>query len=186
MKEKEKRGDGLIQGLIQVYCGEGKGKTTAAIGQGIRAVGQNLKVIMVQFLKSSFSGEMEALKQLEPEFKLFRFEKERDFFWNLTDTEKEDIKIEIENGINFVKKVLDTEECDVIILDEILGVLKNHLYPTEEFCKIIDDKPESIEMILTGRELPDIIAQRADYISTIQVIKHPIEKGIQARQGIEY
>lgn len=176
----------MDKGLIQVYCGNGKGKTTAAIGQGVRAVGHGLKVIMIQFLKGNPTGEMETLKDLEPNFKLFRFERERDFFWNLSTEEKEELKIDLKNALNFARKVLDTRQCDILILDEILGALKNHMIDEKELLEIIDEKPSEIEIILTGRQLPDSIKMKADYVSTINDTKHPFEQGIGARKGIEY
>jgi cob(I)alamin adenosyltransferase len=173
-------------GLIQIYCGEGKGKTTAAIGQGIRAVGQEMKVIMIQFLKSSESGELKTLKRIEPDFKVFRFEKQRDFFWNLSEEEKEDLKDEIRNGINFAKKVLDTRDCDILILDEILGVIKNKLVEEKEICDLLDHKPENVEVILTGRQITEELKKRAHYVSEIKPEKHSMKQGIGARKGIEY
>ncbi|NLP45546.1 MAG: cob(I)yrinic acid a,c-diamide adenosyltransferase [Epulopiscium sp.] len=181
-----KRGEPLDKGLIQIYCGNGKGKTTAAIGQGIRAVGQGLKVIMIQFLKSTSTGEVIALKQLEPHFKVFCFEKERDFFWNLKEDQKKELQNEIYNGMNFAKKVLDVRECDILILDEILGVLENQLVDEEEILTLIEHKPEDMELILTGRTITSCIAEKSHYISTIECTKHPFEQGIEARKGIEY
>lgn len=177
----------MDKGLIQVYCGNGKGKTTAAIGQGVRAVGHGLKVIMIQFLKGNPTGEMESLKHLEPQFKLFRFERERDFFWNLSNSEKQDLVEDIQNGLNFARKVMDTRQCDVLILDEILGVLKNNLVDMEDFLDFIDNKPPEIEIILTGRNVPTEIMSRANYVSTIDDTKHPYQnEGVGARKGIEY
>lgn len=173
-------------GLVQVYCGKGKGKTTAAIGQGIRAIGQGMKVIMIQFLKSSLTGELPILKQLEPDFKVFRFEKPRDFFWNLNDEEKKELKNEVLNGLNFAKKVLDTGECDILILDEILAVIHNNLITEKEICDLLDHKPKGMEVILTGRHLTEAIKERADYISEIQEERHPLSEGIEARKGIEF
>lgn len=173
-------------GLIQVYCGEGKGKTTAAIGQGIRSVGRGLKVIMIQFLKGGHTGELKTLSNLEPEFKVFRFEKSRGFFNELTLTEKNELKMEISNAMKFAKKVLDTKECDLLILDEVLGVVENQLLTEEELETFIMSKPQGMELILTGRKLPEMIKEQVDYISEIQPIKHPYEKGIGAREGIEY
>ncbi|NLK21570.1 MAG: cob(I)yrinic acid a,c-diamide adenosyltransferase [Epulopiscium sp.] len=173
-------------GLIQVYSGDGKGKTTAAIGQGIRAIGQGMKVIMIQFLKSSYTGELQTLKKLEPDFKVFRFEKPRDFFWNLNEDEKKELKNEIINAMNFANKVLDTGECDILILDEILGAIENDLVDEKEVCNLLDHKPREMEVILTGRKLTNAIKDRVHYISVIESVKHPISGGIEARKGIEY
>ncbi|MHC1750051.1 MAG: cob(I)yrinic acid a,c-diamide adenosyltransferase [Cellulosilyticaceae bacterium] len=176
----------MEKGLVHVYCGEGKGKTTSAIGLGIRAIGNNLKVIMIQFLKNNNTGECKALAALEPQFKVFHFEKERGFTWTLTEEEKEELKNEIQIAIKFAKKVMDTEECDVLILDEILGAIKAGFLETQDVCTLIEEKSEYVELILTGRYVPDEIQEKADYISRIEPVKHPINKGIMARKGIEY
>lgn len=173
-------------GLVQVYYGNGKGKTTAAIGQGIRATGKGLKVIMLQFLKGGVSGELNTLAKLEPDFKVFRFEKERGFYFTLSETEKDELKMEIINALKFAKKVLDTKECDLLILDEILGVVENGIISEEELKIFIKNRPKHIELILTGRKLPNSLVEDIDYISEIVQIKHPYEKGISAREGIEY
>ncbi|ONI43654.1 cob(I)yrinic acid a,c-diamide adenosyltransferase [Candidatus Epulonipiscioides gigas] len=176
----------MREGLVQIYCGDGKGKTTASIGLGIRAVGSGLKVIMIQFLKSDTSGEIKVLKTLEPNFKTFHFEKQHGFFWELSDEEKSELKNEIEIAMKFAKKVMDTEECDVLILDEILGVIENNLYSEDLLVDFIVSKKDTVELILTGRNVPEKIKDISDYISNITKEKHPMDIGIEARKGIEY
>lgn len=176
----------MKQGLIQVYCGPGKGKSTAAIGLGIRALGNNLKVIMIQFLKNDNTGECKMLKTLEPGFKVFHFEKERGFTWTLSEEEKAELAQEIHMALKFAKKVMDTGECDILILDEILGVLQLGFADLNEVLQLADDKPEFMELVLTGRQLPDELKERADYVSYIDAVKHPMEKGVRARAGIEF
>lgn len=173
-------------GLVQAYCGEGKGKTTAAIGQGIRAVGRGFKVVMIQFLKGTHTGEIESLLRLEPEFKIFRFEKDRGFYNELTVKDKEEVKMEIDNAFKFAKKILETKECDILILDEILGVLYNDIMSVNELNEFVLAKPKEMELILTGRFLPEEIKHNIDYISFVKQIKHPYQKGICARKGIEF
>lgn len=176
----------MKKGLIQVYCGNGKGKTTAAIGQGIRAIGQGFKVIMIQFLKGQECGELNTIQRLEPDFKVFRFDKPEKFFNQMNEAEKEDLKRNIQNGINFARKVMDTRECDILILDEVLGVIENDLIDVEEIDKLLVTKPNQIEVILTGRNLKNELTKRVDYISKIEEIKHPYSNGIKARKGIEF
>lgn len=176
----------MEKGLVQVYCGEGKGKTTAAIGLGVRAIGGHLKVIMIQFLKNDDTGECKTLKGLEPAFKVFHFEKERGFTWTLSNEEKAELKIEIQTALKFAKKVMDTRECDVLILDEILNVITTGFITEEEVLALVEEKPEELELVLTGRYVPDQIAQKAHYISKIDPIKHPMSEGVGAREGIEY
>ncbi|OPZ94046.1 MAG: Cob(I)yrinic acid a,c-diamide adenosyltransferase [Firmicutes bacterium ADurb.Bin419] len=176
----------MEKGLIQVYTGEGKGKTTAAIGQGIRAYGRGKTVYMVQFLKSSETGELLTLKNLEPDFKVFRFEKKRGFIWSLGEAEIEELKAEISRAFDFVKETFKAGACEVLILDEIMAVISNRLVKIDDVLDIIKNKPENIELILTGRDVPTEIIEAADYVSQIGCIKHPFEKGIAAREGIEY
>ncbi|MEE1071799.1 MAG: cob(I)yrinic acid a,c-diamide adenosyltransferase [Cellulosilyticum sp.] len=176
----------MENGLVQVYCGKGKGKTTAAIGLGIRALGNGYKVIMIQFLKHDTTSECKMIKALEPEFKIFHFEKKRGFTWQLNDEEKQEIKSETSNALKFASKVMDTGQCDVLILDEILNSLELGFVSEEEVITLIENKSDDVELVLTGRTLPESIANKADYISRIESIKHPMDKGIDARKGIEY
>lgn len=176
----------MDKGLIQVYTGDGKGKTTAAIGQGIRAYGRGKTVYMVQFLKSSETGELLTLKNLEPGFRVIRFEKERGFIWSLSKTEIEELKCEILRAFDFVKETFRDNACDVLILDEIMAVLGNGLIGINDVLDIVKNKPENIELILTGRNVPSEIIEVADYVSQVECLKHPFEKGIAAREGIEY
>lgn len=110
------------KGLTQIYCGPGKGKTSVAIGQAIRAVGYGKRAIVIQFLKGRATSRLDYLNAMEPEVRLFRFEKKDKFYEDLTDEEKKEENLNIRNGLNFARKVLLTEECDMLILDEILGV----------------------------------------------------------------
>ncbi len=172
--------------MIQVYTGNGKGKTTAAIGQGIRCIGYNKKVHMVQFLKGGHTGELVTLKKLEPLFKVFRFEKERGFTWTLNDTELLELKEEILNAWEFVKQIIKNKECDMLILDEILAVLNKGYIDTTEAVSIFKQGSNSLEIILTGRDAKDAVIEIADYVSEIVLIKHPINKCVYARENIEY
>lgn len=176
----------MEKGLIQVYTGDGKGKTTAAIGQGIRALGSGNKVYMIQFLKSSDTGELKTLKLLEPHFKLFRFERKRGFVWTLNSEEMEELKKDIERAFSFALEALEKKLCDILILDEIMGVLSNSLLTVNQVTELLDGKPENIEVILTGRNVPEDILKRAHYVSEINCVKHPFQKGIEARPGIEF
>lgn len=176
----------MEKGLIQVYTGDGKGKTTAAVGQGIRALGRGYTVYMVQFLKSQDTGELKVLEKLEPGFRVFRFEKKRGFIWNLSEDEIAELKKEVETAFDFVKSVLENSECDILILDEIMAAMSNKLIDINAVADILKNKPSNIEIILTGRNVPDEILDLADYVSEIACKKHPFEKGIGARKGIEY
>ena len=175
----------LEKGLIQVYTGDGKGKTTAALGQGLRSCGRGLKVFMVQFLKGADSGELHSIEKLHPLFQIFRFERERGFFWTLNEQEKKELKEDIDKGIAFIKKVIQENECDILIIDELLGVLGNKLVTIEEVIEFLKSRPESMEIIMTGRNVPPEIAEIADLITEMKEIKHYFRKGVPSRVGIE-
>ena len=178
--------DKLQKGYVAVYTGDGKGKTTAAVGQAVRSAGNGLKVYMVQFLKTDNTGELETAKNIGENFKIFRFQKQEGFFWTLNEEEKEIVRREVNKALEFVKGVIDNNRCDVLILDEIMGVIKNNLIKTDQVIELIDKKPETMELILTGRDAPESIIDKADLVTEMKKIKHYIEKGVYAREGIEY
>ncbi|MDO5707096.1 MAG: cob(I)yrinic acid a,c-diamide adenosyltransferase [Andreesenia angusta] len=175
----------LKLGLIQIYTGDGKGKTTAAIGQGIRAAGNDLDVYMVQFLKTFFTGELHILDRID-NFEVFRFESEKNFFWNLTEREKKVLQEETDKAICFIEEVIREDKCDVLILDEIFGSLHNGLIDENRILELLKSKPKTMEIILTGRKAPQSFIEIADYVSEIKMRKHPFTEGINSRKGIEY
>ena len=160
----------MEENMIQVICGPGKGKTTSAIGRGISALTKGSNVIMVQYLKGSMDMDnMEIIKRLEPEFKIFRFEKTPVFFEQLSEEEKEEPSICIRNGINFARKVLVTGECNILILDEILGILDEGVITREELCSLIAQARQSgISLILTGNVYPQALDPYVDEVTRIQ------------------
>jgi cob(I)alamin adenosyltransferase len=176
----------LSRGYVQVYTGNGKGKTTAAVGQGVRAAGNKYTVYMIQFLKGGETGELESIKSLHPYFQIFRFEKRRGFFWNLNDDEKRELKEEIQEGYKFALDVLKENKCDLLILDEIMGAISNKLITEEQVLSLIDAKPEDIELIMTGRNVPESLIERANLVTEMRDIKHYFSEGVPARKGIEY
>jgi len=178
--------DKLEKGYVQVYTGNGKGKTTAAVGQAIRAVGNGLKVYMLQFLKTEPTGELEIAKLIGDKFQVFRFESKKGFYWTLNEEEKKILKSEIDKAYNFAMKVINNSSCDVFILDEIMGVLSNKLLTEEQVIELIDKKPINMELILTGRNVPDPIKNKADLVTEMKEIKHYMQKGVYVREGIEY
>ena len=136
---------------VHIFCGTGMGKTSAALGKGLREASVGKNVVLIQFLKEKQSGEtMDFFKRLEPEVKLFRFEKFPENYESLTVREQEDEVRNIKNGLNFAKKVLMTEECDVLILDEILGLTDKGIVTIEELRGLIDAVGEDTELYLTG------------------------------------
>lgn len=174
-----------MKGLVHIYTGKGKGKTTAAIGLGIRAYGRGFKVLMVQFLKGAETGEMYTLKKLEPGFLLYRGTEIRKFTWNMTE---EELKQTRKNQQDILNYAMDAAMCggwDMVILDEILGTISSGMIDLGEVVRFLKDKPDSFELVLTGRNAPAELIELADYVSEIEAVKHPMEKGIPARKGIE-
>lgn len=136
---------------IHIFCGTGVGKTSAALGKGVREAGLGRSVVLIQFLKEKQPGEcLDYFKRLEPEIKMFRFEKFPENFESLTEWEKEDEIQNIKNGLNFAKKVLVTEECDVLILDEILGLTDKGIVTMEELISLINSVGDGMTLYLTG------------------------------------
>lgn len=161
----------MEKGLIRIYCGEGKGKSTASLGRALVCASEGKEVFVVQFLKGKMTGTLEYFQRLEPEIKVFRFEKEELYYEELTKEQQEDEARNIKNGLNFVHKVLAIGECDVVVLDEILGLVDLGIITVEEVIALIQTKSEDMEMILTGRNLPEELEDYADYISRLNIIK---------------
>ena len=138
----------MEKGLIQVYSGEGHGKSAAALGRAIQMASMGRDVVIINFLKS-YQNEA-FLKRMEPEIKIFRFEKSEEEFAQLSDKRKQEEIYNIKNGLNFAKKVLVTEECDVLILDEILGLTEKGIVTIDELRGLIDAVGEDTELLLTG------------------------------------
>ncbi|AOY76345.1 cob(I)yrinic acid a,c-diamide adenosyltransferase [Clostridium formicaceticum] len=175
----------LEKGLIHIYTGNGKGKTTAAIGQGVRTAGGGFKVLMVQFLKGDDTGELHSIKKLSPNFELIRFAATNKFYFRLTEEEKVEVKKSVLQGLEMIKRCLKAESYNLIIMDEIMAVIYNNVIDLEEVREILLSKPHYIEMILTGRKAPEPLIDLADYVTEMTMMKHPFEKGIGARKGIE-
>ena len=162
----------MSKACVQVICGNGNGKTTAAIGKGIKAIAHEKTVTMIQFLKGNSEADvLEVLKRLEPEMKVFRFEKYTDLFEYLTDYQKQEELVNIRNGLNFAKKVITTGGCDLIILDEILGLVDQQLIKVDELKSLIEIRPDDMEMIITGKVFPEALREFVDNITKIEDIK---------------
>lgn len=176
----------LKEGYIQIYTGNGKGKTTAAVGLATRAAGREYKVCMVQFLKTSCTGELKSAEKLKPYFNIFRFESPKGFYWNLNDEQKRTLKEEVQKAYEFCLEVLKNKEYDILIMDEIMGALKHDLVTEEQILHLMDVKPVNMELIMTGRNVPKSIFEKADLVTEMKDLKHYIDKGVVAREGIEY
>ena len=152
--------------IVQIYYGNGKGKTTAAMGQSIRAA--SLQTIVIQFLKGKESNEFSYLKKLEPDIKLFCFEKAENFYRNLSEEEQNDERKNILNGFNFAKKVIKAGECDMLVLDEVLGLLDLEIISLDDIIDLINIRDDYFKLVMTGQNMPSELEEYADMISVIE------------------
>jgi len=172
----------LKKGYIHVYTGNGKGKTTSAIGLGIRAAGDGLKVHMIQFMKGRKYSELVTLDNIDG----FNYSQHgRDEFVNKDNPEQIDIDLAKE-GFKHAKELINSGKYDIIILDEINVAVDFNLISLDEVLKIIDEKPEKLELVLTGRYAHPEIQKYANYVTEMLEIKHPYQQGVEARKGIDF
>ncbi len=171
-------------GLIHIYCGDGKGKTTASLGLAIRSVGRGFKVLIIQFLKSQDTGEILTLEKI-PGINLLRTRKGFGFYFQMTDQEKEECRILHDEILREGITMANSGQVDLLILDEIISAYNYNLVDCKELLNFLKSKPESLEVVLTGREPSEELMELADYVSQIKKVKHPYDKGIKARIGIE-
>lgn len=157
--------------IVQVFYGPGKGKTSAAVGQCIRAASLGQSVIIIQFLKGKDAEEFNFLERLEPDIKLFRFEKSEESYDLLLPSQQKGEKQNILNGFNFAKKVIDTGECDVLVLDEVLGLLDIGLIEVSDIIKLIELRDDYTRLVLTGRNLPEELREYVNIISKLDLEK---------------
>ena len=156
---------------ITVICGSGIGKTNAAIGKGIKALGDGKTVTLIHFLKGRGNeGVMRVLKKLEPDLKVFSFERYTGLYEDLPEEEKQEEQINIRNAIGFAKKVLTTGSCDVLILDEILGLMDLGIMTLDEMRRLLSQKPEEMELIITGVVFPEELKDAVNCISEIKTV----------------
>ncbi|MBI4918474.1 cob(I)yrinic acid a,c-diamide adenosyltransferase [archaeon] len=195
-------------GLVHVITGTGKGKTTSALGLALRAVGHGLKVYIIQFMKGEDTGEIFAIKKYVPNItivpygrmalkeqqtKFFHYDGKgadkpigppggKYYYFPPDDKEEEPSRRAMEHAFH----VVNSGEFNVVILDEVNCVLDKSIVPMEALFKLINEKPKNVELILTGRGAPKELMERADYVNEVNGIKHPYDRGILARKGIEY
>ncbi len=171
------------KGLVHIYCGDGKGKTSAAIGLAVRAAGRGKKVLISRFLKTDDSGEVMILKEI-PGITVLPCEKSFGFLFRMSEEQKKEAASYYQE--QFEKTVKMAERYDLLILDEMMASISGKMVPEERVLQFLQEKPENLEVVLTGRNPSDRLKEEADYISEILAVRHPYEKGIPARAGIEY
>jgi cob(I)alamin adenosyltransferase len=172
-----------LKGLVQVYTGHGKGKTTAALGLALRASGQGLKVYMVQFMKGwPFYGELESVKHL-PNITLRQFGRAE--FVNKENPYPIDVRM-AQEALDDARQVILAGQHDLVILDEANVALDYGLIKLADVLDLLDKRPPHVELVLTGRDAPAALIARADLVTEMLQIKHPFTEGVEARKGIEF
>lgn len=171
------------KGYIQVYTGNGKGKTTAALGLALRAAGHGLRVYVGQFLKGQLYGELLSVKKLSPLITIDQFGR-KGFIHVTKNPDEEDIK-RVKRGLKKCLEAMLSKKYKIIILDEINVAVDFSLLSEEEVHKFLDQKPDDVEIIMTGRYAPHSFIKRADLVTEMKEKKHYYAKGVRARNGIE-
>ncbi|MBM7868106.1 cob(I)yrinic acid a,c-diamide adenosyltransferase [Heliobacterium gestii] len=192
----------LKQGLVQVYTGKGKGKTTAALGLALRAIGHGFSVFLVQFMKGTpVYGELAALQRLQPSIQFAQYG--RDCFEGkyhedgspVIDYDKcmirkgeatEEDRQMAQAALHKAREVLCSGEYDIVILDELTNAIYFELVTLEEALELIQLRPEQVELVITGRNAPPEIIEKASLVTEATEVKHPYQEGMLGRQGIEY
>lgn len=171
-------------GLVHIYCGDGKGKTTAGMGLCLRAAGSGCKVLLYQFMKNNRTNERRILEKVENITIIDGLEEEK-FSFQMTEEEKAQRRIFYAQQLKTVTEKAAAEEFDVLFLDEVIYTIGAGLLEEQPLLEFLDHKPEHLEVILTGQGPDEELVKRADYVSEICMRRHPFQKGMPARDGIE-
>ena len=171
-------------GLVQIYYGDGKGKTTAAFGLAFRCAGWGRRVVIAQFLKSSPCGELTAAERF-PTLTVLRSKGIHKFTFQMNDEEKAVVAENCRTLLRQAAELARAEDARLLVLDEVIDALRGFL-PQEELCAFLDERPGGLEVVLTGHSLPEALERRADYITHMVKEKHPYDRGVTARREIEF
>lgn len=173
------------RGMLHIYCGDGKGKTTAATGLAVRAAGCGWKVLFARFLKNENSGELKILDAV-PQIEVLHLTKSFGFYQTLDDEEKKELRCIYKELWRTVEEKVNTGKFDMLVLDEFAAAYRYGLVDREGAVRFLKDRPCGLEVVLTGRDPAPELLGIADYVSDIRKEKHPFDRGIMARKGIEF
>lgn len=174
-----------MTGCVHIYCGDGKGKTSAALGLAVRAAGRGQKVLLARFLKNEDSGELPVLRTI-PDITVMPCERSFGFVFKMTAAEKQEAAAFYHQHFFSAIKRAQTDDYKVLILDEIMSACSNEMVSETEILNFLKKRPPGLEVVMTGRNPSAALLGAADYVTEMKLIKHPFEKGIPAREGIEY
>lgn len=171
--------------MIHLYTGDGKGKTTAAVGLAVRAAGRGRKVYFAQFMKGGDTGELHVLQAL-PQIQILRSDKNYGFYDSMSWEDKRELT-DVHNAIlDRLLAAVEERACDMIVLDEVTYPVKWNLLDLKKMERLLVVGEDGPELVLTGRDCADILADAADYVTEMRCVRHPYQKGVQAREGIEF
>lgn len=174
-----------MKSCIHIYCGDGKGKTSAALGLALRASGRGKKVLVVRFLKTDDSGEVEPLKHL-PCITVIPCSRTFGFVSRMSAEQRQEAAAYYQQQFETACRMAAEGGADVLILDELVGACNYGMVSEDDVIRFLREKPEKLEVVLTGRNPSQALVELADYVSEIRMKKHPYTKGVPARYGIEY
>lgn len=169
--------------MIHLYTGEGKGKTTAAVGLAVRAAGHDIPVLFAQFMKGNDTGELHVLKELQ-QVRILRSEKNFGFYKQMSETDKQELTEIHDRILDEIWDAVQTKSCGMIVLDEITYPVNWNLLAQDKLKRLLQNT--DAEIVLTGRNPAPFLEEAADYITEIHCVRHPFEKGVTARKGVEY
>ena len=172
------------KGLCHLYCGDGKGKTTAAMGLALRAAGSGMQVLIVQFLKNRETGELRALSAI-PNIRILRGKGGSGFSFSMSEEEKSKTRQIHQQNFDLAVCAARMGECDLLILDEAVGACRLGLLDEKSLLDFLQNRPLGLEVVLTGRGPDEALCAAADYITEMKKIRHPFDAGVAARDGIE-
>lgn len=173
-----------MYGLIHIYEGDGKGKTSAGVGLSVRCAGSGQRVLYAQFLKTDTSSELEILEKIDG-IDVEHCEKSFGFIFAMSEDKKTDARVFYNEYFDRIVKKVVEGDYRMVVFDEIVATYNFELVEKEKVLKFLKNKPEKLEVVMTGRDAKEELVELADYVSRIQKIKHPFDKGIRARIGIE-
>ena len=169
--------------MLHIYCGDGKGKTTCSMGLAVRAAGHGRKVVVAQFLKCGNSGERIILEQL-PNVNCLSVPEVMKFVFTMTDEEKAQTRAQM---TDILRRAAEAgRQADLLVLDELNGAITTGMVALQDVLDFLDSRPEGLEVVITGRDPAPELCQRADYITEMTKVKHPFDKGLNARKGVEW
>lgn len=174
-----------MRGCVHIYCGDGKGKTSSAVGLAVRASGRGKKVLIVRFLKTEDSGEVEVLRKI-PSITVTPCDRTFGFVFRMNEEQKREAGAYFQSRFENAVKTAVEDGVDLLVLDEILASCNYGMVREDDVAEFLRNRPAEMEVVLTGRDPSDRLIALADYVSEIKMVKHPYTQGIGAREGIEY